>query len=135
MVSQPISAYLQGSILFEWDEFFLNFFGVQRKRTKITPDNMFVISCNNNRKRDITYIGSESLKTAAPQGVDCYFDNVGGDMSTAVLQQMNHRQVIKDLIKTQAKKASNCLSSGTFLIVKSNAFSINFTEHKFLPNF
>jgi NADPH-dependent curcumin reductase CurA len=36
--------------------------------------------------------GSESLKEAAPQGVDCYFDNVGGDMSTAIIQQMNHRQ-------------------------------------------
>jgi len=46
---------------------------------------------------------SESLRTAASQGVDCYFDNVGGDMSTAVLQQMNHRQVIRDLFKTQAK--------------------------------
>jgi hypothetical protein len=34
---------------------------------------------------------SESLKEAAPQGVDCYFDNVGGDMSTAIIAQMKHR--------------------------------------------
>ena len=34
---------------------------------------------------------SESLKEAAPQGVDCYFDNVGGEMSAAIMEQMNHR--------------------------------------------
>ena len=68
------------------------------------------------------YIGSESLKTAAPQGVDCYFDNVGGDMSTAVLQQMNHRQVVKDLIKIQAKLESiKLLSTIIFLIIQSVA--------------
>jgi NADPH-dependent curcumin reductase CurA len=38
---------------------------------------------------------SESLKEAAPQGVDCYFDNVGGDMSTAIIAQMKHRWVLK----------------------------------------
>merc|ERR1711976_298844 len=31
----------------------------------------------------------EELKKAAPQGVDCYFDNTGGDISEAVLQSMN----------------------------------------------
>lgn len=34
---------------------------------------------------------AESLAKAAPKGVDCYFDNVGGDMSTAVLAAMNTR--------------------------------------------
>jgi hypothetical protein len=38
---------------------------------------------------------SESLKEAAPQGVDCYFDNVGGDMSTAIIAQMKHRWELK----------------------------------------
>ncbi|KFB38940.1 AGAP000414-PA-like protein [Anopheles sinensis] len=32
---------------------------------------------------------AEALKKAAPKGVDCYFDNVGGYISVAVLLQMN----------------------------------------------
>ncbi|KAL1509775.1 hypothetical protein ABEB36_004460 [Hypothenemus hampei] len=31
----------------------------------------------------------EELKKAAPNGIDCYFDNVGGEISTTVLNQMN----------------------------------------------
>jgi prostaglandin reductase 1 len=31
----------------------------------------------------------KSLKEAAPKGVDCYFDNVGGEMSSVIYQQMN----------------------------------------------
>ena len=41
---------------------------------------------------------SESLKQAAPQGVDCYFDNVGGDMSLDIIQQMNHRQQLAGIL-------------------------------------
>jgi len=41
----------------------------------------------NYKKSDV----AESLKTAAPKGVDCYFDNVGGEMSIAVLNAMNTR--------------------------------------------
>merc|ERR1719508_193232 len=33
----------------------------------------------------------ESLAKAAPNGVDCYFDNVGGEMSAAVMSLMNTR--------------------------------------------
>jgi len=33
----------------------------------------------------------ESLASAAPQGVDCYFDNVGGEMTAAVIACMNSR--------------------------------------------
>ncbi|XP_050305338.1 prostaglandin reductase 1-like [Anthonomus grandis grandis] len=31
----------------------------------------------------------ESLKEVAPKGVDCYFDNVGGEISSTILGQMN----------------------------------------------
>lgn len=31
----------------------------------------------------------KELKAAAPKGIDCYFDNVGGDISQRVLEQMN----------------------------------------------
>merc|ERR1711910_180807 len=34
---------------------------------------------------------AETLRTTAPQGVDCYFDNVGGEMSAAVMGAMNTR--------------------------------------------
>jgi len=34
---------------------------------------------------------AESLAKAAPNGVDCYFDNVGGEMSAAVMATMNTR--------------------------------------------
>ncbi|XP_047505206.1 prostaglandin reductase 1-like [Pieris napi] len=32
---------------------------------------------------------SKALKDAAPNGVDCYFDNVGGELTTAIYSQMN----------------------------------------------
>jgi len=31
----------------------------------------------------------EELKKVAPEGIDCYFDNVGGEITTTVLFQMN----------------------------------------------
>ncbi|XP_018319638.1 prostaglandin reductase 1 [Agrilus planipennis] len=31
----------------------------------------------------------ENLKAAAPNGIDCYFDNVGGEISSIVISQMN----------------------------------------------
>lgn len=30
-----------------------------------------------------------ALKSAAPNGVDCYFDNVGGELSSTIINQMN----------------------------------------------
>lgn len=32
---------------------------------------------------------AEALRKATPNGIDCYFDNVGGEISTIVMQQMN----------------------------------------------
>ena len=34
---------------------------------------------------------AESLKKGAPKGVDCFFDNVGGNDSTVVMMNMNAR--------------------------------------------
>jgi NADPH:quinone reductase-like Zn-dependent oxidoreductase len=44
---------------------------------------------------EVIYLFSESLKEAAPEGVDCYFDNVGGEMSQDIIQQMNSRQAVR----------------------------------------
>lgn len=38
----------------------------------------------NYKKQDV----AQSLRTMAPQGVDCYFDNVGGPISACVIQAM-----------------------------------------------
>jgi prostaglandin reductase 1 len=32
---------------------------------------------------------AKALKEAAPKGVDCYFDNVGGELSSIIFKQMN----------------------------------------------
>jgi prostaglandin reductase 1 len=32
---------------------------------------------------------TETLKKAAPNGVDCFFDNVGGELSSIIINQMN----------------------------------------------
>lgn len=39
----------------------------------------------NYKKVDITV----ALKESAPKGVDCYFDNVGGNLSSSVIKEMN----------------------------------------------
>ncbi|KAK9688569.1 Zinc-binding dehydrogenase [Popillia japonica] len=39
----------------------------------------------NYKKQDV----AKALKEAAPNGVDCYFDNVGGEIATTVISQMN----------------------------------------------
>lgn len=41
----------------------------------------------NYKKGDMT----KALKEAAPNGVDCYFDNVGGELSAIIINQMNLR--------------------------------------------
>lgn len=32
---------------------------------------------------------AKKLREAAPDGIDCYFDNVGGEISTKILNRMN----------------------------------------------
>ena len=46
---------------------------------------MLLILSNSLLKVTVT----ESLTKAAPNGVDCYFDNVGGQMSIDVMSAMN----------------------------------------------
>ncbi|CAG9786034.1 unnamed protein product [Diatraea saccharalis] len=36
-----------------------------------------------------TVDAAKALKEAAPKGVDCYFDNVGGELSSIIINQMN----------------------------------------------
>ncbi|XP_026473340.1 prostaglandin reductase 1-like [Ctenocephalides felis] len=36
-----------------------------------------------------TVDAAKALKEAAPNGVDCYFDNVGGELSSIIMNQMN----------------------------------------------
>ncbi|XP_013185472.1 prostaglandin reductase 1 [Amyelois transitella] len=36
-----------------------------------------------------TVDAASALKAAAPNGVDCYFDNVGGELSSTIINQMN----------------------------------------------
>ncbi|CAH0761934.1 unnamed protein product [Diatraea saccharalis] len=38
-----------------------------------------------------TVDASKVLKEAAPSGIDCYFDNVGGELSSIIISQMNVR--------------------------------------------
>lgn len=38
-----------------------------------------------------TEVVADALRKAAPRGVDCYFDNVGGEMSSTIVHQMNTR--------------------------------------------
>ena len=48
---------------------------------------------------------AESLAKAAPNGVDCYFDNVGGDMSAAVMAETSkfRRLSLRALRKCQRR--------------------------------
>lgn len=65
----------------------------------------------------------ESLKVLVPDGVDCYFDNVGGELSVTVLSQMN-----------QSGRVSLCGAISTYnnssIKVSSNEFYIISKELK-----
>ena len=59
---------------------------------------------------------AKKLKEAAPKGVDCYFDNVGGTISSIVLNQMNLFGRISVCGSISAYNAdSNQLPQGKFL--------------------
>ena len=46
---------------------------------------MFCFECNYSYQTNV----EECLKEAAPNGVDCFFDNVGGADATVVINHMN----------------------------------------------
>lgn len=54
-------------------------------KTKWLVDELGFDEVFNYRKVDVTSV----LQEAAPEGVDCYFDNVGGDLSYLIMNQMN----------------------------------------------
>lgn len=62
----------------------IGFAGADDKCKMLTEELNFDYAFNY-KTRDIT----EALKEAAPNGVDCYFDNVGGPISSAVMNEMN----------------------------------------------
>ena len=36
---------------------------------------------------------AEAIKSAAPEGVDCYFDNVGGEFANVAVKNMKHKVI------------------------------------------
>nr|CAD7424294.1 unnamed protein product [Timema monikensis] len=52
------------------------------------------------------------LKQAAPEGVDCYFDNAGGELSSAILNRMNQGGRIAVCGSTSSYNAVNKLPAG-----------------------
>lgn len=64
----------------------IGFAGSDDKVKWLTDDLKFDVAFNY-KTTDIT----AALKKAAPEGVDCYFDNVGGTLSSAVIAQMKER--------------------------------------------
>ncbi|XP_050560687.1 prostaglandin reductase 1-like isoform X2 [Spodoptera frugiperda] len=50
-----------------------------------------------------------ALRAAAPQGVDCYYDNVGGELSSTILYQMNQygRVVVIGFISSYNEDSKN----------------------------
>lgn len=64
----------------------IGFAGSDDKVKWLTDDLKFDAAFNY-KTTDIT----TALKKAAPEGVDCYFDNVGGTQSSAVIAQMKER--------------------------------------------
>ncbi|XP_067014138.2 prostaglandin reductase 1 isoform X2 [Anabrus simplex] len=55
------------------------------EKVKWLLDDLHFDAAYNYKTTDI----QEALKEAAPQGIDCYFDNVGGSMSSTVINHMN----------------------------------------------
>nr|CAD7260676.1 unnamed protein product [Timema shepardi] len=59
-------------------------FAGSEEKVKWLVDKLGFDAAYNYKTKDI----AEALEEAAPEGVDCYFDNVGGRLSSAVIQKM-----------------------------------------------
>lgn len=67
----------------------------------------------------------EALKTATPQGIDVYFDNVGGEISVLIMSQMN-----------DFGRVALCGSISTYNSTTSKGKELKFStfEYNFRPN-
>lgn len=64
---------------------------------------------------------AKALKEAAPDGVDCFFDNVGGELSTIIINQMNFYGRIAccgAVAEYNCEKETKIRSSNTTFILK-----------------
>ncbi|KOB67985.1 Alcohol dehydrogenase [Operophtera brumata] len=77
--------YVVTSFQYLKNKTFTNAVQLNPKSSRSTLSATFLAAAFNYKTVDVT----SALKSAAPNGVDCYFDNVGGEISSLIINQMN----------------------------------------------